>query len=138
MRGCILRLVALLIALLPGTPAMAQDVMTLVRADRWPEAQDAARRIADPVAAKLVTWFRLMAPLSATVSEIAAFQQDSPDWPLQASLGRRRDEALALETDDTLVLSECARVAPTLPGAMIRCAEALDRAGRGPESAVLV
>jgi soluble lytic murein transglycosylase len=117
---------------------MAEDVMALVRADRWPEAQAAAARIADPIATKLVTWFRLMAPLSATVSEIAAFQQDSPDWPLQLSLGRRRDEALALELDDSVVLAECARLPPLLPGAMIRCAQALAAAGRAEESAALV
>ena len=78
-----------------GAPEPDGAVMAHVRADRWAEAGVAARGYADPVVARMVLYFRLMAPGAATTAEISAFMQASPDWPLQASLARRRDEAMA-------------------------------------------
>jgi len=66
-------------------------------ADRkhWPEAMRHARRLSDPVAAKLVLWTRLVSQDSgATLAEIVAFQQQNPDWPRQTLLTRRAEEAV--------------------------------------------
>ena len=49
------------------------DPMAAVRADRWADASAAAAHYADPVAGKLVTYFRLLAPGAATAQEIEAF-----------------------------------------------------------------
>jgi soluble lytic murein transglycosylase len=83
------------------------DPMTAVRADRWADAAVAASHYADPVAGKVVTYYRLLAPGAATAQEIAAFVATSPDWPAQALLERRRQEAIASDPDDAAVLAQC-------------------------------
>src|SRR5271169_1391120 len=90
-----------LLALLVATPARAQppDPDAAIRAGRWADAQLAAAGYADPVANKLVTYYRLLAPGAATADEISAFMAQSPDWPNQALLERRRQEALATAPD---------------------------------------
>ncbi len=125
-----IRLGFLLAALLPWPgPARAQEVMHHVRADRWAAAQAAVAGHPDPVARKLVAWMRLMAPGQGRVDEIGAFLAANPDWPMQVTLARRRDEALALEPDTTMARAECKRAAPTLTGALLRCADALAASG---------
>jgi soluble lytic murein transglycosylase len=121
--------------LLPGGAA-AQDVMSHVRADRWAEAEAAVALHPDPVARKLVTWMRLMAPGAGRADEIGAFASANPDWPHAAVLARRRDEALALEEDAALARAECRRTTPTLTAALLRCADAL--AGTGDGAAVML
>ena len=106
------------------------DVMGLVRSDRWPEAQAAASQYLDPVVPKIVTYYRLMAPSASSYDEIARFQAESPDWPLQASLTRRREEALAAMTDDAGVTLACDKAMPAMAGALLRCAEAYQRGAR--------
>ena len=89
--------------LLAATPALAQSARpdaAAIRADRWADAAAAAAAAyADPVATKLVTYYRLLAPGGATATEIADFMAQNPDWPSQALLERRRQEAIAAEPD---------------------------------------
>ena len=113
-----------------NTAISGPDVIGLVRSDRWAEAQAAAAQYVDPVVPKLVTYYRLMAPGASSYDEIVQFQATSPDWPLQASLTRRREEALAGMTDDASVSLACDKALPTLAGAMLRCAEAYQRGAR--------
>jgi soluble lytic murein transglycosylase len=122
---------------LPGRAQDAPDVMALVRADRWAEAQAAVAGDADPVAAKLVTYFRLQAPYAANASEIDVFMRENPDWPNQAGLARRRDDALAVEPDDTVALTLCASSTPTSAGALLRCSDAAAQAGHAEAAAGL-
>ncbi len=125
-------------ALFLGGSVDAQDLnpLTAVKADRWADAQAAAARFADPVAEKLVLYLRLRAPGAATSAEIADFIQRNPDWPAQAMLERRRQEAIASDPDDASVLAQCSP-APTLAGAMLRCAEATANAGRTADADAL-
>jgi soluble lytic murein transglycosylase len=126
--------------LLTTAPAGAQDVMSAIRAGRWPEAEAAAAALADPVAGKLVTYYRLLMPAAASVGEISAFMADSPDWPQQAALARHRDEALAAEANDVTAAAECDRPKPftvTAPAALLRCAEAYTRLGRADDAAAM-
>ena len=138
-----LRFVLLAALAVPGAPARAAsdsgdaDVMAHVRADRWPEAQAAASRYADPVVARMVTYFRLLAPGAATTAEIAAFMQASPDWPMQSGLARRRDEALAGEPNEAVVVKECLREAPRAAAALLHCAASLGQIGKTAEAATL-
>jgi soluble lytic murein transglycosylase len=126
-----------LVALLAATPALAQsgDPAAAIRADRWSDAQLAAAAYADPVATKLVTYFRLLAPGAATADEISDFMAQNPDWPSQALLERRRQEAIAAEPDQATVLVQCERNSLTLPQAMLRCAEAQANAGNNAQAA---
>ncbi|MBN8874673.1 MAG: lytic transglycosylase domain-containing protein [Rhodospirillales bacterium] len=130
------RLLPALLALMTTT-AVAQDLrdpaenpMAAVRADRWQDAQALAARFADPVTQKLVLYYRLMAPGAATAPEIADFMARNPDWPNQATLERRRQEAIASEPDQAIVLAQCTAKPPSLAGAMLRCAEAFANAGQ--------
>jgi soluble lytic murein transglycosylase len=143
--GFVGRLALAGIAVLSAGSAMAQDLrdfsqnpINAVRDSRWADAQAAAARFADPVPEKLVLYFRLRAPGGATAAEIADFMQRNPDWPAQAMLERRRQEAIALDPDDAAVLAQCAAppplAPPTIPAAMLRCAEALANAGRTAEA----
>jgi soluble lytic murein transglycosylase len=116
--------------------AQGPNPLAAVRGDRWVEAQEEAARVADPVAEKLVLYLRLRAPGAATAAEIAAFMQRNPDWPAQAMLERRRQEAIASDPDDAAVLAQC-NPTPTLASAMLRCAEAIANAGRTAEATVL-
>ena len=125
---------------LAASPAAAQDVMSAVRADHWAEAEAAAARLPDPVARKLVLYYRLMAPNGGTAAEIAAFMQESPDWPMQAGLARRRDEAIAAEPDDAAAAAECDRPKPfavSAPAALLRCAEAYAKLNRANDAAAM-
>ena len=126
-----------LLALFAAGPALAQqaDPIAAIRADRWADAQRAAAAYADPVATKLVTYFRLLAPGAATADEITDFMAQSPDWPNQALLERRRQEAIAADPDLASTLAQCERNTLTLPQTMLHCAEALANAGRNAEAA---
>ena len=95
-----------------------------------------AARFADPVAEKLILYLRLRAPGAATASEIAGFMQRNPDWPAQAILERRRQEAIATDPDDAAVLAQCTP-ALTLGTAMLRCAEATANTGRTADANAL-
>jgi soluble lytic murein transglycosylase len=120
-----------LLPLLAAMPAAAQqaDAIAAVRSDRWADAQRAASSYADPVANKLVTYFRLLAPGAATADEITDFMAQNPDWPNQALLERRRQEAIATDPDLASTLAQCERNQLILPQTMLHCAEAQANAG---------
>jgi soluble lytic murein transglycosylase len=126
-----------LLAVFAATPATAQppDPIAAIRADRWADAQLAASNYADPVATKLVNYYRLLTPGGATAAEITDFMQQNPDWPNQPLLERRRQEATAVEPDLAATLAQCERDKPTLPQAVLHCAEAEANAGRTAEAA---
>jgi soluble lytic murein transglycosylase len=109
-------------------PANGRNPMPAVRANEWAQAQADAAGYADPVAEKLVLYYRLLDPGAATPDEIAAFMRDNPDWPNQAVLERRREEALVADADDDDVVAQCEARQPTLPSALLRCADALSDA----------
>lgn len=104
--------------------------MVAVHADRWADAAADAAHYADPVAQKLVTYYRLLTPGAATAEEISRFVATSPDWPSQAVLERRREEAVAADPDDAAVLAQCRAGPITLPAARVRCADALANTGQ--------
>ena len=135
-------LLALILALLspaagaqPAQDATLRSPMAYVRADRWAEAESAAAGYLDPVVPKLVAYYRLMAPGAASYDEIVRFQKDSPDWPQQATLTRRRDEALAAMADDALAAAACDATRPALAAALLRCADAYGHLGRRADAA---
>ncbi len=112
--------------------------MDAMHTDRWQDAQTQVADSADPVAGKLVTYFRLLSPHGASAGEIAAFAVDNPAWPNQGQLEQRRQEALANEPDQTVALEQCDRAALQVTGALLRCAEAYTAAGRPADAARVV
>src|SRR3954470_10228427 len=135
-----IRCVIVGLALLLAGQSHAQDAganpMAAIRASRWADAQAEASRFADPVPQKLVLYWRLRAPGAATAEEIAAFMQRNPDWPAQAALEHRRQEAIASDPDDAAVLAQCSP-APGLPAPLLACAEPPANAGRTANATAL-
>ena len=96
------------------------DIGAALRGGRWAEAAAGAARERDPLAGELVRFFRLLTAGGGGSAEIAGFMAEHPEWPLQAQLARRLNEALAVDGDDHGVMTVCARLdAP----AALRCAE---------------
>ncbi len=116
--------------------AAAQDLMAAVRLEHWAEADALANASPDPLARKLALFFRLLTPGAARTAELAAFISDNPAWPQQALLGRRLQEAFAAESDDLAVIGRCQQTpAAAQPAtALLRCADAMGRAGRQAEA----
>jgi soluble lytic murein transglycosylase len=133
-------LVAMLAVLTVAQRATGQEFanpMPSVRADAWPSAEAAVASYLDPVARKLVTYFRVLASGAATVAEIDAFTAENPNWPNFPQLDTRRDEALAGEADDTAALADCRRRPPIHAPAQLRCASAELTAGQGNDAIAL-
>ena len=98
--------------------------MDAVAAHDWDQADAMAAQYADPVAAKLVTYYRLLTRGEASAAEIGAFMQNSPDWPQQALLETRWEQALVEEPDQATALAQCQARMPSGNDALLRCANA--------------
>ena len=133
-----LLIVALTAAPLAAQPQPAQNPLTYVQAGLWAQARVAAGESGDPVATRLIDWYRMLTPNAATASEIATFVRQNPDWPSPTLLERRRQEAIVAEHDDATVAALCIEKKPTQTtahgAALLRCADALANLGRGKEA----
>ena len=116
--------------------ARADEVMAAIHADRWAAADAAAAAYADPVVAKLATFYRLLSPGGGRLAEVTGFVEASPDWPHRAALLRRRDEAMPAEPDDALVARTCDGGTVVEPAALERCAAAYRQLGRAGDAAM--
>ena len=114
--------------------ARADAVGPAVRRGDWTAATAAAAGLPDPLAAKLVTYYRLLRG-EARAAEIAAFVAGNPGWPAAGTLLKRRDEALASAADDPEVLPLCGAPAARSGAALARCADAFAAASRAAEAA---
>ncbi len=131
-----LRVVAsLLLVSLAAAPARADEIGAALHDSRWADADALAATSPDPVARKLVLYFRLLTPGAGHAAEIAAFMAANPLWPNQAVLSRRLSEAMAAEPDDRTVLEICGRQPVREVPSMLRCATANANAGRAPDAA---
>ena len=83
-------------------------------------AQPAAS--ADPVAARLVVYLRLLTPGGGSASEIADFLHDNPTWPNRGLLTQRLDQALGNETDASVLERLCAGASLASAQSLSRCA----------------
>jgi soluble lytic murein transglycosylase len=129
-------MVSVLMLQAASTRAQIGNPMPDIHANRWSAAEAEAANFADPVAQKLVLYYRLLDPGAATPGEIARFMRDNPNWPNQALLERRRQQAIAADADDADVLAQCDEPSrPTEAPALLRCATALTNAGRNREAA---
>ena len=125
-----LAFVALLLVRTPTaqSQASAATPMDAVAAHDWDQANAMAAQYADPVAAKLVTYYRLLTRGQAGAAEINAFMQNSPDWPQQALLETRWEQALVDEPDQPTALAQCQARWPSGAPALLRCANAFTAA----------
>lgn len=113
----------------------AQTPMDAAASHDWLTAQALAARYADPVAGKLVTYYRLLTRGEATATEISAFMQQNPDWPQQSLLENRWEDALAAEPDQATALSQCQIRWPSGVKALLRCAAVFQTANDSKDAA---
>ena len=104
-------------------------ILRALQAHDWTSADILAVQEADPIGVKLVQFERLLSPGNATAAEIADFLAAHTGWPKQAVLRRRLAEAVAADRDDSEVRGICAATKPQGDAALLRCAEAEQRAG---------
>ena len=115
--------------------ASAETPMDAVAAHDWDQANAMAAQYADPVAAKVVTYYRLLTPGQAGAAEIRAFMQNNPDWPQQALLETRWEQALVDEPDQATALAQCQSRLPAGAPALLRCANAFTAAEDNKDAA---
>ncbi len=92
-----MRFLLLLCLALAPAPAFAQQaaspqIMVDVKAGDWADAAALAAATGDPLMAKLVTYYRLLAG-GGSAQELQDFISSSPDWPKQGLLALRLAEA---------------------------------------------
>ncbi len=107
----------------------ALAAVAAARGGDWPKAYAQAGQSRDPLAAKLVRWldYTRSSP-GGRFTEITAFIDQNPDWPLQKTLRRRAESAIAGESDDTA--AEWLKRNPPISGAgKARAAELTIRRG---------
>ena len=139
MRSYRLAAAALFSAILSFAPkGQASEIITEINAGQWDRAQAWASRLPDPVAGKLVRFYRLQTPGAASLVEIDQFMTQNPDWPQQNVLAMRREEALADEPDAAIALPICRRITLSGGAALLHCAELLQASGDGMTAANLV
>ncbi len=109
-------LAPLLWALLASSPGRRASAATpgdapmrrLLSSHDWAGASARAAGVADPLASTLVAYIRLLSPGGGGAGEIAGFIAQHPQWPDQAGLRQRRDEALSAEAQAALGTPETA------------------------------
>ena len=131
-----MRLLLAILLLVPLAAPRAQTVVAAIRAGQWAEADALAATAPDPLVRKLVLYSRLLTPGAARAAEIAAFMSDSPDWPNQAVLFRRLQEAVAIDKDDRTVLEICRARPPQAIPSLLRCADLESRAPTPPPETI--
>ncbi len=122
-----------MLLVMPGL-ARAETMLDAIRANRWEQAEAIAAGAADPLVRQLVLYYRLLTPGAGRSAEIAAFMAEHPDWPNQAVLSRRLQDALAVDRDMPTVLEICRKQPPQAVPSLLRCAEAA-ASGGAPDSA---
>jgi soluble lytic murein transglycosylase len=125
-----LAFVSLSLVLSPTVQAQVsgETPMDAVTAHDWDQANAMAAQYADPVAGKLVTYYRLLTRNEASAAEIGAFMRNNPDWPQQGLLETRWEQALADEPDQPTALAQCQSRWPVGAPALLRCANAFTAA----------
>lgn len=96
------------------------------RKDRWGDVRTFARRLADPIAAKVLRWIVMSEPdTDASFREIADFISANPSWPGQTRLRQRAEEAMTEATPPGEVLAWFGDKAPLTSDGMTRLGAAL-------------
>lgn len=82
-----------------GEEKLARQVIQLADKDKFDEAERLARQSKGKVLQRLVKWMEYTSPRSgAGFTEITAFMEANPDWPLMSQLQRRAEESITAAT----------------------------------------
>lgn len=74
----------------------AQSSVDLIKQEKWSEALKQAKKSANPILFKVITWLYVKdAKSKASFDEITAFIHQNPRWPDIATLRRKAEEAIS-------------------------------------------
>jgi soluble lytic murein transglycosylase len=114
-----------------GPDGAALAAVNAARGGDWNQAYAQGGQSRDPLALKIVRWMDYTrSNPGGRFLELAGFIQQNPDWPLQKTMRRRAEEALASENDDAA--DDWFKRNPPISGAgKARAAEILLNRGQG-------
>jgi soluble lytic murein transglycosylase len=130
-------LTSLLLIFTLAAPAMAERPRPLgwgldaMRTGNWESAAAIAARDG-AVAADVIEWHRLRAG-RGTYAEVRAFLDRRPDWPGEAFLRRKSENAVS-SAGDAAILAFFREMSPQTPGGVLAYAAALTRAGQSGDA----
>lgn len=105
----------------------------------WRRVPRYEKRIKDPLAKKLIRWFRYTRPgTRASFPELARFVTENPDWPKPGRLLRRTEEAITFNSAPDAVLDWFAAHPPVSTEGKVRLGEALLKAGQIEKARVVL
>ena len=117
--------------------AEAKNVRAVVQAmdkGNWRSAKSRLRKVKNPLARKIVTWFNLTQPdTPASYEDIIAFIRENPDWPNQSHLLRRAEENMPAEAKPADILAWFDKYPPISIDGLTRQGAALVAVGRKEE-----
>lgn len=122
---------ALAVAALAERPRPLGWAMDALRSGNWDSAAALAARDGD-VAADIIEWHRLRAG-RGTYTEVIDFLNRRPDWPGEALL-RQRSEDAVIDVSDADILSFFEKTDPQTPAGVLAHAAALVRADQKGEA----
>ena len=114
----------------PADVAIYRKALSAASRSHWQQALSIAGQARDPILQKVLRWdhYRQRGD-TGSFDDIAGFMRDNPDWPDQALLQRRAEEALDDKVADDVVLAWFSQRRPRTGAAMIRLAESMMRHG---------
>jgi soluble lytic murein transglycosylase len=119
----------------PAQRDTMRKAFTALRAGRWDEAHTLAAAV--PLGAKVVRWLDMQRGTYG-FDALADFMEQNPSWPLQDTLMRRAEEAIAASGDDMRVRRWFGDRTPMTGSGALRLAEALERTGDREQAAKVV
>ena len=113
--------------------------LELVDKSDWQAARQVAGEAKDPLPAKLVDWYWLRVQGGgASFADLDGFMRANPEWPDQATLQRRAEEALNDVVPDHKIVAWFAERQPLTGYGRMRLAEALLRTGARTDGVAMV
>ncbi|MBF0392003.1 MAG: lytic transglycosylase domain-containing protein [Alphaproteobacteria bacterium] len=111
--------------------ALYRQAFSAASGSRYEQALAMAQGAREKLPAKVLRWLVLQQPGgNATFAEISGFLDENPDWPAQAVMRRRAEEAITLGTPPEALLAWFERMPPVSGAGMTAHARALRQMGR--------
>ena len=107
------------------------------RVSDWTTARQAAERTKERLPGKVLHWLELTRNTMSSFSDLVAFADANPDWPLMSTL-RERAEDVAKDVPDAILLPYFQKNAPTTPPGKLRLADMLMVMGQGEPAVALI
>ena len=105
----------------PSDVRAVKAAFAAAKADKWKKARRLVASVKDPAPAKILRWFDFTrVGTDASFDAIGWFMVRNPDWPGQALLRRRAEEAIVDKTPQSVLSVWFARYPPISTPGMVR------------------